>query len=62
MHRLTLAVCFYEMDFRAAKWLPGLRFADGPPGVLTRHPAQAPTATMGVAATFSLQSRKIIVR
>ena len=33
--------------------IPGLRFADGPPGVLTRHPAQAPTATMGVAATFS---------
>jgi len=36
-------------------WLgiPGLRFADGPPGVLTRHPSQAETATMGVAATFS---------
>lgn len=33
--------------------IPGLRFADGPPGVLTRHPAQAETATMGVAATFS---------
>lgn len=33
--------------------IPGLRFADGPPGVLTRHPAQALTATMGVAATFS---------
>lgn len=33
--------------------IPGLRFADGPPGALTRHPAQAPTATMGVAATFS---------
>jgi len=34
--------------------IPGLRFADGPPGVLTRHPSQAETATMGVAATFSL--------
>jgi len=35
--------------------IPGLRFADGPPGVLTRHPSQAETATMGVAATFSLK-------
>jgi beta-glucosidase len=33
--------------------IPGLRFADGPPGVLTRVPSQAETATMGVAATFS---------
>jgi len=33
--------------------VPGLRFADGPPGVLTRHPSHAETATMGVAATFS---------
>ena len=33
--------------------IPDLRFADGPPGVLTRHPAQALTATMGVAATFN---------
>ncbi len=32
--------------------IPGLRLADGPPGVLTRHPAQAEVATMGVAATF----------
>jgi beta-glucosidase len=32
--------------------VPGLRFADGPPGVLTRHPSHAETATMGVAATF----------
>lgn len=31
-----------------------LRFADGPTGVLTRHPSQAETATMGVAATFSI--------
>lgn len=33
--------------------VPGLRFADGPPGVLTRHPSQGETATVGVAATFS---------
>src|SRR5271169_1365241 len=33
--------------------IPSLRFADGPPGVLTRVPAQAETATMGVAAAFS---------
>ncbi len=36
--------------------IPGLRFADGPPGVLTRYPAQAETATMGVAATFSRET------
>ncbi len=35
--------------------IPGLRFADGPPGVLTRHPSQGEPATMGVAATFSLK-------
>jgi len=33
--------------------IPPLRFADGPPGVLTRYPATALTATMGLAATFS---------
>src|ERR1017187_288063 len=33
--------------------IPGLRFADGAPGVLTRHPSQGEAATMGVAATFS---------
>ncbi len=33
--------------------IPGLRFADGPPGVLARHPSHAETATMGVAATFN---------
>lgn len=33
--------------------IPALRLADGPPGVLTRIPATAPTATMGLAATFS---------
>jgi beta-glucosidase len=35
--------------------IPGLRFADGPPGVLTRVPSEAETATMGVAATFSVK-------
>jgi len=35
--------------------IPGLRFADGPPGVLTRNPSQAETATMGLAATFDLK-------
>ena len=33
--------------------IPGMRFADGPPGVLTRHPSQAEASTLGVAATFS---------
>lgn len=32
-----------------------LRFADGPPGVLTRYPATALTGTLGLAATFSLE-------
>ncbi len=36
--------------------IPGMRFADGPPGVLTRHPSEAETATMGVAATFSVRT------
>jgi beta-glucosidase len=35
--------------------VPGLRLADGPPGVLTRHPSQAETATMGVAASFDVR-------
>src|SRR5450759_4808266 len=35
--------------------IPGLRLADGPPGVLTRHPSSAETATMGVAATFAVR-------
>ena len=35
--------------------VPSLRLADGPPGLLTRVPAQAETATMGVAATFSVK-------
>ncbi len=36
--------------------IPTLRMADGPPGLLTRVPAQAETATMGVAATWSRQT------
>ncbi len=35
--------------------VPTLRFADGPPGVLTRVAGQAQTATMGVAATWSVR-------
>ncbi len=35
--------------------VPALRLADGPPGVLTRIPSQAQTATMGVAATWSVR-------
>lgn len=35
--------------------IPGLRFADGPPGVLTRIPSQGESATMAVAATFSVR-------
>ena len=50
-----------ESNQGEAGYLPGiarlgigpLRFADGPPGVLTRYPATALTATMGLAATFS---------
>lgn len=33
--------------------IPALRLADGPPGILTRNPSPALTATMGLAATFS---------
>ena len=33
--------------------IPPMRLADGPPGILTRLPSAAPTATMGLAATFS---------
>ena len=39
--------------------IPGLRFADGPPGVLTRHPSAGETATMGVAATFSRKTAQL---
>jgi beta-glucosidase len=35
--------------------IPPLRMSDGPPGVLTRLPSQAETATMGLAATFSVK-------
>jgi len=35
--------------------IPPIRMSDGPPGVLTRNPSMAETATMGVAATFSVQ-------
>jgi beta-glucosidase len=38
--------------------IPSLRLADGPPGVLTRIPAEAPTSTMGLAATFSVQDAR----
>ena len=38
--------------------IPGLRLADGPPGVLTRVPSTAPTSTMGLAATFSREDAK----
>ncbi|HEY6452415.1 MAG TPA: glycoside hydrolase family 3 C-terminal domain-containing protein [Steroidobacteraceae bacterium] len=50
-------------DRGEAGYLPGiprlgiapLRFADGPPGALTRYPATGLTATMGLAASFSRQ-------
>ncbi|MDE3104736.1 MAG: glycoside hydrolase family 3 C-terminal domain-containing protein [Acidobacteriota bacterium] len=35
--------------------IPPIRMSDGPPGVLTRLPSQAETATMGLASTFSLR-------
>ena len=38
--------------------IPALRLGDGPPGVLTRVPSAAPTATMGLAATFSREDAK----
>ncbi len=38
--------------------VPALTLADGPPGVLTRLPSQAETATMGLAATFSLEDAR----
>ncbi len=39
--------------------IPPMRFADGPPGVLTRVPSIAPTSTMGVASTFSREDAKL---
>lgn len=38
--------------------IPPLRFADGPPGVLTRIPSGGPVSTMGLAATFSREDAK----
>lgn len=35
--------------------VPPIRMCDGPPDVLTRLPSQAETATMGLAATFSVK-------
>ena len=51
----------------AATYLPGikrlgippLRFADGPPGILTRVPSIAPTSTMGIAASFSREDARL---
>lgn len=39
--------------------IPSMRFADGPPGILTRLPSAAPTATMGLAATFSRETARM---
>jgi beta-glucosidase len=36
--------------------IPPIRMSDGPPGVLTRLPSQAETATMGLAATFDVKT------
>ena len=36
--------------------IPPIRLSDGPPGVLTRQPSQAETATMGLAATFDVKT------
>jgi beta-glucosidase len=38
--------------------IPSLRMADGPPGLLTRTPSPALTATMGLAATFSREDAR----
>src|ERR1035437_7212240 len=39
--------------------IPPMRFADDPPGVLTRVPSIAPTSTMGLAATFSREDARL---
>jgi len=39
--------------------IPSLRLADGPPGILTRHPSTAPTGTMGLGATFSHEDAQL---
>jgi beta-glucosidase len=38
--------------------IPPMRFADGPPGILTKVPSSSPTATMGLAATFSREDAR----
>lgn len=39
--------------------IPAMRFADGPPGVLTRVPSSSPPATMALAATFSREDARL---
>ncbi|HTV53280.1 MAG TPA: glycoside hydrolase family 3 C-terminal domain-containing protein [Terriglobia bacterium] len=39
--------------------IPWLRLADGPPGILTRHRSTAPTCTMGLGATFSVEDARL---
>jgi beta-glucosidase len=39
--------------------IPWLRLADGPPGTLTRQPSTAPTGTMGLGATFSIEDARL---
>jgi beta-glucosidase len=39
--------------------IPWLRLADGSPGILTRHRSTAPTGTMGLGATFSLEDARL---
>jgi beta-glucosidase len=39
--------------------IPPMRFADGPPGILTRVPSLAPTSTMGLASTFSREDARL---
>ena len=39
--------------------IPPMRFADGPPGVLTRVPSIALTSTMALAATFSREDARL---
>jgi beta-glucosidase len=39
--------------------IPWLRLADGPPGTLTRQASTAPTGTMGLGATFSVEDARL---
>lgn len=39
--------------------IPWLRLADGPLGVRTRHRSTAPTCTMGLGATFSVEDARL---